>query len=122
MLHPSVGGVDEPGDVTCHLDLGLLKSTRAGQHNFIGLLATTVSDAGMRVFFELNSTQLRRGLPRVIGTAGLCAVSHGRSKSSACADDAAVVFLSLLAYRNLGAALGMNYRTDLHQAARGRRG
>jgi hypothetical protein len=58
MLHPSVGGVDEPGDVTCHLDLGLLKSTRAGQHNFIGLLATTVSDAGMRVFFELNSTQL----------------------------------------------------------------
>jgi hypothetical protein len=38
--------------------LGLLKSTRAAQHNFIGLLAKTVSDAGMRVFFELNSTQL----------------------------------------------------------------
>ena len=56
----SVRRMDQPGDVTFYLDPGLLKSAREGRHNFIGLVAKTVSDAGLRVFFEPNSEAARR--------------------------------------------------------------
>ena len=52
--------MDQPGDVTFYLDPGLLQSAREGRHNFIGLVAKTVSDAGLRVFFEANSGAARR--------------------------------------------------------------
>lgn len=56
----SVRVMDQPGDVTFYLDPGLLLSAREGRHNFIGLVAKTVSDAGLRVFFEPNSPAARR--------------------------------------------------------------
>ncbi|WP_341223871.1 hypothetical protein [Loktanella salsilacus] len=52
--------MDQPFDVTFYLDPGLLKSARAGEHNFIGLIAKTLTDAGMRVFFQPNSDAARR--------------------------------------------------------------
>ncbi len=60
MLHRSVRVMDQPFDVTFYLDPGLLKSARAGEHNFIGLIAKTLTDAGMRVFFQPNSDAARR--------------------------------------------------------------
>ncbi|WP_335642161.1 hypothetical protein [Loktanella salsilacus] len=60
MLHRSVRAMDQPFDVTFYLDPGLLKSARAGEHNFIGLVAKTLTDAGMRVFFQPNSDAARR--------------------------------------------------------------
>ena len=52
--------MDQPFDVTFYLDPGLLKSARAGEHNFIGLIAKTLTDAGMRVFYQPNSDAARR--------------------------------------------------------------
>ena len=52
--------MDQAGDVTFYLDPGLLQSAREGRHNFIGLVAKTVSDAGLRVFYEPNSEAARR--------------------------------------------------------------
>ena len=52
--------MDQPGDVTFYLDPGLLQSAREGRHNFIALVAKTVSEAGLRVFFEANSAEARR--------------------------------------------------------------
>ena len=60
MLHRSVRAMDQPFDVTFYLDPGLLKSARAGEHNFIGLIAKTLTDAGMRVFYRPNSDAARR--------------------------------------------------------------
>ena len=60
MLHRSVRAMDQPFDVTFYLDPGLLKSARAGEHNFIGLIAKTLTDAGMRVFYQPNSDAARR--------------------------------------------------------------
>ncbi len=60
MPHRSVRAMDQPFDVTFYLDPGLLKSARAGEHNFIGLIAKTLTDAGMRVFFQPNSDAARR--------------------------------------------------------------
>lgn len=52
--------MDQPGDVTFYLDPALLKSAREGRHNFIGLVANTVSEAGLRVFFTENSDEARK--------------------------------------------------------------
>tara|TARA_R100000935_G_scaffold15564_1_gene31158 strand:- start:635 stop:1555 length:921 start_codon:yes stop_codon:yes gene_type:complete len=52
--------MDQPFDVTFYLDPGLLKSARAGEHNFIGLIAKTLTEAGMRVFYQPNSDAARR--------------------------------------------------------------
>ena len=52
--------MDQPDDVTFYLDPGLLKNAREGRHNFIGLVAKTLSDAGMRVFFTENSDDARK--------------------------------------------------------------
>mgnify|MGYP003111061812 FL=1 len=60
MLHRSVRAMDQPFDVTFYLDPGLLKSARAGEHNFIGLIAKTLTEAGMRVFYQPNSDAARR--------------------------------------------------------------
>ncbi|MFZ3580681.1 hypothetical protein ACOI1H_00740 [Loktanella sp. DJP18] len=61
--------MDQPGDVTFYLDPGLLQSARDGRHNFIALVAKTVSDARLRVFFEANSDAARRASERRPGYA-----------------------------------------------------
>ncbi|SEN12176.1 hypothetical protein SAMN04488003_109103 [Loktanella fryxellensis] len=53
--------MDQPHHVTFYLDPSLLASARAGQHNFIGLVARTLTDAGLRVFFAENTEAARRG-------------------------------------------------------------
>ncbi len=52
--------MDQHTDVTFYLDPGLLQSAREGRHNFIGLVAKTVSDLGFRVFFTENSEHARQ--------------------------------------------------------------
>ena len=61
--------MDQPGDVTFYLDPGLLKSAREGRHNFLGLVAETVTEAGLRAFFTENSAEARRESERRPGYA-----------------------------------------------------
>ncbi|KQI70101.1 hypothetical protein AN189_01505 [Loktanella sp. 3ANDIMAR09] len=56
--------MDQPGDVVFYLDSGLLNSARAGKHNFIGLVAKCLTDAGLRVFFEPNTLTARNASAR----------------------------------------------------------
>ncbi|MBS1302434.1 hypothetical protein [Loktanella sp. SALINAS62] len=52
--------MDQPGDVVFYLDPGLLQSARAGKHNFLGLVANCLTDAGLRVCHEPNSPKARK--------------------------------------------------------------
>lgn len=52
--------MNRSGDVTFYLDSGLLDSAREGRHNFIALVAKTVRDAGLRVFYTENTDAARR--------------------------------------------------------------
>ena len=52
--------MDQSDDVVFYLDRALLSSAREGRHNFLGLVSKVLSDAGLRVFFELNTPVARR--------------------------------------------------------------
>lgn len=51
--------MDQPDDVTFFLDDGLLKSARAGQHNFIRLVSEVLTEAGLTPHYVKNTALAR---------------------------------------------------------------
>ncbi len=52
---PSVARMEQPDDVTFYLEPGLLESAQKGEHNFIGLVASVLQEAGLNPHYTPNT-------------------------------------------------------------------